>query len=486
MLPHSVRVQDVILPRLLTECIGPREGSRAGAGPRRRAVHYCDARALLSRSIGDGSADNASTDNDDPRPAETVRHDALEAPQYARRRVDAEAGRAYRPSSRMSDPRPERTDVVVIGCGAIGASVAYHLAREGIRVTVVDRDPVGSGASSANPGTVSLATKKPGLSLALARAAQLRFLELSSELSHDVEYEQCGTLIVAESEDELTFLADLAARQRAGGARVEIVDSIRARQICTLLNGSVVGGSYCATDGQVNPFQVTYGFARAAERHGAKIMPKVAVTGIELHNGRVRSVTTDHGSIRADWVINATGAFADDVAAMVGVRHGVVPRRGQVLVLAAEDELPPVKILSTRQLLAKHRADGSAGRLSFGYAWKPRSRTVILGSTNESVGFDRRTSEEGIAWIAGYATRVMPALAELPVLRMWAGLRPYREGGPIVGRAGGPGGYIAATGHAGDGIALSPVTGAHVADVVVRGAADLSTESFIEPVLVAD
>jgi len=178
--------------------------------------------------------------------------------------------------------------------------------------------------------------------------------------------------------------------------------------------------------------------------------------------------------------VNAAGAEADTVAAFVGLAHGVTPRRGQLIVVEADGELPGVKVSSARQLLAKHLGDTKAGRLSFGYALKPRSGTILLGSTNEPVaGLDRRTTDEGLAWIADYTRRLMPAIAELRVLRAWAGLRPYREAGPLVGRAGGPKGYVASTGHGGDGIALSAVTGAYVADIVCFGRDDLSLDVLL-------
>jgi glycine/D-amino acid oxidase-like deaminating enzyme len=373
---------------------------------------------------------------------------------------------------------PTRVDVAVIGAGAVGSSIAYHLARAGLRVAVLERGEVAGGASFGNPGAVSLATKKPGVALELAKVALDRFKGLAGELDHDIEFERCGALMVAETEAELAFLVDLAAKQRSAGAPVEVLNAQGARRVCPILGETVIGGAYCAIDGQVNPLQLTRAFARAAERLGAHIATDTTVRAIDVDAGRVCAVHTADGRILCDWVVNAAGCEVDLIARMVGVAHGVTPRRGQLLILASAADLPAVKVSTASQLLAKHLGDTSAGRLSFGYALKIRSGSVFLGSTNEAVGFDRTITEEAMTWIATSARRLMPRLASLQPLRKWAGLRPYREGGPIIGRCGGPEGYVAAAGHGGDGVALSPVIGAYVVDVIVRGRADLSMRSL--------
>jgi sarcosine oxidase subunit beta len=369
--------------------------------------------------------------------------------------------------------RSMNADVVVIGGGVIGCAVAHYLAKKGARVTVIEQSVVGSGASSANSGAIALATKKPGLSLDLAMASQRLYPALSTELGMDVEYAVQGNLIVAESETEMIFLERLAADQQAAGVPVELVDASRCRRINPLLEGSVLAGVYCGTDAQVNPFKVTQGFADAAQNRGARVLTQTRVEAIEVKDGRVAAVVTSSGKVQASWIVNAAGAYADRIGKLVGCEHGVKPRRGQIAVLEAADSMPPARVASAGSVVAKHGTGqtGKAGaNVALSYLSRPSSGTVLLGSTNEFAGFDTRTTREGISQICADAMRLMPRLADMSVVRTWAGLRPYRANGPVLGDGGGPAGYVAAIGHGGDGVALSPITGVYIADYIASDA----------------
>jgi glycine/D-amino acid oxidase-like deaminating enzyme len=372
---------------------------------------------------------------------------------------------------RLSD-----ADVAVIGGGVIGCSVAYYLAKKGAKVTIIERAAIGSGASSVNSGVISMATKKPGAALDLAMASQRLYPELARELGMDIEYLVLGSLVVAETETEAGFIEELAAAQRAAGVPVETVTAERCRVLNPLLEGRILSGMYCPTDAQSDPFKVTQAFARAAQNRGAEIVANTRVDAIEATNGRVHTVVTSRGTLRANWIVNAAGAYAPDIGAMVGVKHEVKPRRGQCIILEATEDVPAVRVSSAGQLLAKHGGAPADGKLHvpLGYTSRPVSGTVMLGSTNEFVGYDTRTTREGIAGICASATKLMPRLGRLNAVRAWAGLRPYSATGPILGLAGGPQGYAVAIGHGGDGVALGPITGLYVAEAITReGGCDL-------------
>jgi sarcosine oxidase subunit beta len=362
-----------------------------------------------------------------------------------------------------------KTDVAVIGGGVIGCAVAYYLARKGARVTVIEQSAVGSGASSANSGAIALATKKPGLSLDLAMASQRLYPSLSAKLGMDIEYAVQGNLIVAETETESIFLEKLAAEQQAAGVPAQIVDAAQCNALNPLLEGAVLMGIYCPTDAQVNPFKVTQAFATAAQENGAKVLTNARVERIDVRTNRVAGVATSSGEIAADWIVNAAGAYADFIGKMVGVEHGVKPRRGQIAVLEATDRMPPVRVAAAGSLLAKHDA-GTEGKsnanVALSYLSRPLSGTVLLGSTNEFAGFDTRTTREGLSEICAGAMRLMPRVGDMAVVRTWAGLRPYCGKGPVLGDGGGPMGYVSAVGHGGDGVALSPITGVYVAEYI--------------------
>ena len=175
-------------------------------------------------------------------------------------------------------------DVAIIGGGVIGCSVAYYLGRQGAKVTIIERAAVGSARSSVNSGVISMATKKPGLSLDLAMASQRLYPGLAAELGMDVEYLVLGNLIVAENETEAGFIEELAKEQAAAGVPVEIVSAQRCRELNKLLEGRILSGMYCPTDAQSDPFKVTRAFASAAENLGTQIVS--SCRSIETANGR--------------------------------------------------------------------------------------------------------------------------------------------------------------------------------------------------------
>ena len=151
---------------------------------------------------------------------------------------------------------------------------------------------------------------------------------------------------------------------------------------------------------------------------------------------------------------------------MAGVEHEIVPRRGQIVILEATDNLPGIRVSSAGSLVAKHQGSAQSINAAFAYTRKTLSGTVMLGGTNEFAGFDTGTTQAAIGEICRLAMRAMPYLGQLNALRSWAGLRPYSPQGPQLGVTQGPAGYAVAIGHGGDGVALSPITGRYVAEVI--------------------
>jgi sarcosine oxidase subunit beta len=375
-------------------------------------------------------------------------------------------------------------DVAVIGGGVIGCAVAYYAAKHGARVAILERGSIGAGASSANAGSINMSTKKGRRTLALGMSSQRVYETLSAELGCDIEYTIVGKLIVAEREAEIEFLEELAAEQRAAGAHVEIVSPGRCRELNALLEGSILAGLYCPTDAQANPFRVTQGYARAAQERAVEVMTNTEVQAIDVDGDRVTGVQTARGRLRARWVVNAAGAYAAAIGKMVGVSHEVLPRRGQLVVLEAARGVPAVGVSGAAMLLSKHAAQSGTQadplNLSFYFSSRPRHGTVLLGSTNEQVGYDTRVTRPAIAGICACAARVMPPLLRSTVVRSWAGLRPYSPSGPLLGHVGGPLGYLIASGHGGDGMALAPITGIYVSEVIARDGSGCDLDSFLE------
>jgi len=373
---------------------------------------------------------------------------------------------------------PKYAEIVVIGGGVIGASIAYHLARENILPVVLEKEEIESGSSGACEGLILLQSKKPGIHLEMALASNSRFVQLSEELGCDIEYERRGGLVVIESEDQLESMKLFADRQRACGADLTFLDRKRTLEAEPVLSPSIAGATYSPVDGRVNPLLLTQAFLKAARRRGARIFTHAEVKGIGISKHRISAVNTTRGRIETSLVVNAAGALAAGVGHMVNLKIPIEPRRGQILV--TEPAPPTVRhcLLSAGYIAAKFNPSLAASTGGFAVE-QTANGNILIGSTREFAGLDRKTTCEGIHAIADRILRVLPVLADLHIIRTFAGLRPYTPDGlPILGPVEGLEGFIMAAGHEGDGITLSPITGEIIAKLITRTALPFSLDPF--------
>lgn len=370
-----------------------------------------------------------------------------------------------------------RSDVVVIGGGAIGTSIAYHLARRRIDVILVERDDIASGTSGACDGFIFMQSKKPDVHLQMALESARMMERLSVELQRDIEYEKSGGMIVVKSQEDMPEMRKLVERQRKLGLEVHLLDASEARRMEPCLSPDIAGATYSPTDAQVNPMLLCFAFAEAAKRMGAEVLTHTEVTDISTTNGKVEGVVTSKGVIRADVVVNAAGVYAPVVGKMVGVELPITPRRGQVLVTEPVPRLLKRVMICNRYIASKfnfhqaQRARGSMPLQGVGLALEQtQAGSLLIGSTREFVGYDRTVTPEGIQAVLEHASALVPIIGELNVIRAFAGLRPHTpDGMPILGKVDGVEGFIVAAGHEGDGIALSPITGFLIAELIATG-----------------
>ncbi len=370
-------------------------------------------------------------------------------------------------------------DVVIVGGGVIGTSIAYHLAKRGFRVTLLERGHIASGSSGACDGLVFLQSKKPGIHLELAIQSRRRFEGLARSLPVPVEFRATGGMVLIETESEMAAMTQFVTAQRQIGLEVTLFDRHRVRRLEPRLSRHLLGATHSPLDGQVNPIALTLGFARGAKYLGARLITESAVHGIDIAGGRVSAVETDSGRIETDVVVNAAGACAPEIGSMVGLTIPIKPRRGQIVVTEACPPMIKHCMISATYIAAKYNPEIARGIGEGVSIEQTENGNFLLGSTREFVGYDRRTTTSGLQAIAAKTVGIIPALERINVIRAFAGLRPYTPDGlPILGPVAEVPGFIMAAGHEGDGIALSPITGELIAQLIATGRSDFPLDDF--------
>ncbi len=361
-------------------------------------------------------------------------------------------------------------DAVVIGGGVIGSSIAYQLAKRGIDTMLLDRSGLCGGTSSSASVGVLMQTKTPGPKLALALESLEMYRGLSDELGADLEFDNGGSLIIAETNEEKEILKAKVKILLNHGVNAQFLDRRQTLQRQPQLADHIHGASYCVDDAAVSPLNLVHGFTQAASRLGARIRPYAEVRGLTVSNGRITEVVVEDGSgIPAGLVVIASGIWASDVAAMVGLSLPIVPQHGQILVTEPAPRFMQGMILAAKYLLSKAASpDHDRSALTAGLvAYQTQRGNVLVGSTRQFGLQDRAVTYAGMTALAESVASLLPITKSLSIIRAFAGLRPSTADGlPIIGRSSSIENLYIAAGHGGDGIALSPITGVRIAQLI--------------------
>lgn len=366
-------------------------------------------------------------------------------------------------------------DVIVVGGGLMGCSVAFRLAKDGASVLVLERSVPGAEASSAAAGILGPTVESfdDALALQLGRRSRELHAALAEELDEllgvDVGFRRSGVVKVALDEHEAAELDQQAESLRIQGVRCDRWDAdelLRQEPAC---NPDALGALSMAEDAQVEPRKLLAAVALGAEREAVRFRSGSTVRSIRIDSGRVRGVELGNESLDADRVVVAAGSWTTLVPGLPFDSETIFPVRGQMITTHTR---PPVF----------RRIVFGAG----GYVVPRPDGRVLCGSTMERVGYQRGITFAGMADVIGKAVRIAPSLRDAPIDSHWSSFRPGTPDGlPLVGESGIEGLFVA-SGHYRNGILLAPLTAELIADQmsgrpISREAEALSPRRFEEP-----
>jgi sarcosine oxidase subunit beta len=374
----------------------------------------------------------------------------------------------------------ETADVVIIGGGIIGASIAYHLTEAGCRdVLVLEHEAhQGKGSTGKSMGGVRAQFATP-VNILMSLYSINFFARFEEATGYPADYRPHGYLFVATNDRHLDYLKANRERQAALGLNgVELVSREEIIEIVPQLRSDdIVGGTFCPTDGFVDPHSVMMGFMLRARERGARLWLSTAVTGIEVEQGEVTGVLTSRGRIGTRAVVNAAGVWAACVASLAGYELPVKPLRRQLVPTEPFDKLParfPMVI-----------------DMSTGFHFRREGLGILLAwnDPEETHGFKTDFDLSFIEKILTRAASRVPCLAEAEVnpQRAWAGLYEMTpDHHAIIGKAPNVRGLFLANGFSGHGVMHSPATGRLVSELILYGetrlldARPLRPERFVE------
>ncbi len=390
----------------------------------------------------------------------------------------------------------ETADVVIIGSGIVGSSVAYHLAQQGCtNVLVIEREAhQGKGSTGKSMGGVRAQFSTP-VNIQMSKYSIDFFSKFDEVVGHPADYRAHGYLFCATSEKHIAYLQANMERQKAFG--VTNVEWIGPEDIVKFVPqlrvDDILGGTFCPTDGFVDPHSVMMGFMLNARAQGVRLRLDTQVHGIDLERGgstplssagdvstggnnkapssrrtpkesRISGVHTTRGYISTRVVVNAAGAWAAQVAEMAGAELPVEPLRRQLVPTEPFDRLPqrfPMVI-----------------DMSTGFHFRREGKGILLAwnDPKETVGFKTDFDETFVEKILTHAASRVPVLAEAGVnpRRAWAGLYEMTpDHHAIIGPAPNVEGLYFVNGFSGHGVMHSPASGKVTADLVLKGHSDL-------------
>jgi sarcosine oxidase subunit beta len=356
-------------------------------------------------------------------------------------------------------------DVLIIGGGIIGCSIAYYTSKYGRDVTIIEKGEFVSGTSSRCDGNILAIDKDPGFDSQMSLVSQKLVTDLSEELEHSFEYRAPGSILVCESDEEMEAAQQWVNRQKEAGLPFRMLDRQDIREESPFFADDLLGGLECATDSTVNPYLLAFALLAESKKFGTKAFNHTEVKEMKRDIDGSFIVETTNGTFTAKQVVNAAGVWAPKIGQMLDVNIPIEPRKGHIIVASRQQHVGCRKVMEFGYLISKfggqRKVDALTEKYGVALVFEPtESQNFLIGSSREFVGFHTRINNEVIKCIANRAIRFYPKMVDMMVIRSYAGLRPWTEDHlPIISRVEHIPNYFIAAGHEGDGISLAAVTG---------------------------
>jgi glycine/D-amino acid oxidase-like deaminating enzyme len=364
----------------------------------------------------------------------------------------------------------QTADVVIIGGGIVGSSIAWHLAEAGCRnVLVLERETAqGKGSTGKSMGGVRAQFSTP-VNIQMSLYSIPLYAAFEERLGHPSGYRPQGYLFLAIQPSHLEYLRANYTQQVAMGLKtVQLLDAEKIRMLYPQLRGDdILGGSFCSTDGFVDPYSAMIGFMESAKEKGATLWKNAEVTGITRNSDGTFTVRSNHGEVSTRTLVNASGAWSAQVAKMLGVELPVEPLRRMLVPTEPFDEFP-----HTAPMIID---------MSTGFHFRPEGRGFLLAwnDPEETPGYKLDFEPAFIEKILVRAADRVPCFERVAVnpKRAWAGLYEMTpDHHPVIGQVKDLPGFYIATGFSGHGVMHAPATGRIVSDLIVNGKTDVVTD----------
>lgn len=357
---------------------------------------------------------------------------------------------------------PKSSQIVVIGGGVMGASTAYHLAKRGAEVTLLEKAFSFGEASTGKCAGGIRHQFSTEVNIRLSQKSFEMMAQFSEELGQEIDFRQIGYLFLLDNETDMAQFEKNVALQNSLGVPSEILspDDLAKRLPYLNLDG-IVGGTFCKDDGLADPNSMVQGYVNGARRHGAKLFTETEVTGIEMDGDKITAVVTNQGTIATDTVVLAAGAWSGEIGAMMGLNLPIEPLRRQIAVTRPIEKLKSLDLTFI---------------LFFGESlyFHPEGEGLLTGMSrqDETVGFNETVDSDWTLNHIEHAIERFPLLETAQLLTEWAGLYEMTpDHQAILGRLPQVKNAICVAGFSGHGFMHGPVCGLLMAEEILDGKA---------------